>query len=131
MQEFMSQAVQMSPDQREEMIRQHGEMIREEVPDLDREVAMMGMRMVEEKAKEKERRKLEELITEKDREGYFRSESGLNEEMAFGKHRGKRFKDVFDGPKLLPVGGGTETSGVEAEVLEVLRGVDGRHQCEE
>ena len=124
-----SQAVQMSP--REEMIRQHGEMIRE-VADLNREVAMMSMRwMVEEKAKEKERRKLEELITEKDREGCFRSESGPNEDMAFGKHQGKRFKDVSDGPKLLPVGGETETSGVEAEVLEILRGVDGRHEWEE
>ena len=82
----------MGPEQRDDMIWHHGEML-QGVPDT--KMAMMSARrMVVEKARGEETAKMEELIRRQDEEGHLRHGSGPDEEL-FGKHRRKRFKDVY------------------------------------
>ena len=90
---FVNQAAQMGLERRDDMMWHYGEMFQ---GILDKKMAVMSARwVVGEKAQEVERARLEKLIGRKNEEGYFTQGSGPDEELDFGKHKGKSFKDFY------------------------------------
>ena len=96
MRKFADQAAQMGPDQRNEAVREYGETLREFPNEQMKGMAVSFIRwMVDEKAEEEEKVRLEELIRRKEEDGFFRKGSGPDEKFDFGKHHGRSFKDVY------------------------------------